>query len=217
MQTKSYLHLGSLLRIIVAAILFSTNLLADSSLEYGKTRSWTDKEGRELVAAFKGFAEDGSGVRLERQGDGRTFTVPFEQLSDSERLFLSTELQVLTARLRIIQVLENGIIASGSGFIGPKLPQEYERKIREKGTGLQAHLTLERTITETRMTAPRADIGDRVFVSMNTAGLVDDDTIEVRIWEDGTYAYTTVMGGRATIKKFTTLRPIDTGHLTPSS
>lgn len=198
-----------LLRAVAAAALLSTNLLANSILEYGKTRTWTDREGRELIAAFKGFADNGGGVLLERQSDNREFTVPFEQLSDSERHFLSTELQVVTARLRILQVLENGIMASGSGFIGPKLPQEYQRKVREKGTGLRSHEIVERTVTETRMRAPSAEIGDRVFVTMNTSGLVDDDIVKVRMWEEGTFAYTTVLGGRATIKKFTTRRPID--------
>ena len=193
--------------VIFAVILSWSFASANPPLEYGETRTWTDREGRELRAVFKGFTEDSTGIRLLRVNDEKIFSVPFTKLSDSERHFLSTELEALTANLRVIQVLKNGIIASGSAFAGPKMPKEYTRTIREKGTGLDAHKTVVRTVTEIRMVAPRPSLSDRFFVFMNTSNLVDDGRISVRMWPDGIYTYTTVLGAKATIPKYTTTRP----------
>jgi hypothetical protein len=59
------------------ARVYSTNPL------FGKTRTWTDKDGKTVEAEFRGFA-DGR-VKLRRTTDGRDFEVPITNLSAADR------------------------------------------------------------------------------------------------------------------------------------
>jgi hypothetical protein len=109
----------------------------------------------------------------------------------------------LTAKGKIIQVLDNGIILS---FIGistqthivaePYVAPPSEDQVRTIGIQL-AYRDRE---------VPYGINEERAFIPCNTTGLADNDHWEGIVWRNGTYSYQMVVGSVATIPKYTTDR-----------
>ncbi|MEM0895643.1 MAG: PQQ-binding-like beta-propeller repeat protein [Verrucomicrobiota bacterium] len=58
-------------------------------LTHAHARTWTNAEGKELVAEFVGV--NGDRVQLKRQSDGRTFEVPVASLSAADQAFIQEQ------------------------------------------------------------------------------------------------------------------------------
>lgn len=50
-------------------------------------RTWTSSDGREVVAAFRGFRENT--VKIRRQSDGRIFSIPLDRLSEEDQVWVT--------------------------------------------------------------------------------------------------------------------------------
>ena len=74
-------------------------------------RTWTDTQGRTIEATF--VKADETAVTVSR--DGKETTIPLSMLSKVDLAWVHTEVTAIDAKLYVIQVVKDGVIASGGG------------------------------------------------------------------------------------------------------
>jgi hypothetical protein len=172
-------------------------------------REWQVPENRTINARF--IEKRGNKILISRMSDGERLVYSLADLSTYDqqwvRYFVLMKDSAIDARIEIDQVLQNGVIASGWGYVGPVKVETVQRRASVPGTGLKTHTTETRTWHETHRSRESANLPDRFFVQCITEGLYDGQTINIRIWPRGTYSYQTVLGSSSTIRAYTSVMP----------
>ena len=115
----------------------------------------------------------------------------------------------LKVKLRVIQMTDDGILASGYYITEEEYEHtEYRTITRTVGIGgSQIDNTVRKRIpvkTEKRTRTTRHELPDRIFLVSSFSNLVDDDWFSSMIYPCGRYQYTTVMGGGSTVERYAT-------------
>lgn len=178
--------------------------IADSTV-----RTWTAEDGRTVEARY--IEMKGGKVLISRTSDGERFIYPLANLSSTDQewvhAFEEMRSTAIDATFRVLQVLEDGVLAEGSGFRGPEKTRTVRRTATVPGTGLNSHTTETKTWEEVVKEREQVLLKPRVFIRCDTDGLIDGSIDSKRIWPAGTYKFTTVMGAPATVAAYTAFAP----------
>ena|GEM_PF-6290307 len=169
---------------------------------------YTLPDGTVVTGKVKGVE---SGVKIVETEDGivrvpTKAVVEHKDFSDEEAArrkkharraaaIRATRATGLSARLTILQMVEDGILAKGVYYT----ETEYE-KVEEKTVG-SSRISISHGMRTRRQAH---SLGERIFVEGSFGSVVDGDTVQCVIYPNGRYSYTTVLGGQATVRKYTT-------------
>ena len=107
----------------------------------------------------------------------------------------------ITARIKVVQVLEHGILARSDAA---RVVQGKE-VVEVEGTGLDSHKKFKKVREVPVLVDADPRLKEIFFLRCDTKGLTDDTEVVRRFWEDGTYRYPSVNGSTKTVKAFTTI------------
>jgi hypothetical protein len=117
----------------------------------------------------------------------------------------------LKARLKIIQITDDGALATGFYVSETEYESKEYRTISEtKTVGLAAPgrpgtVTVQRQVpvkTEKRISTDQHPLPDRIYVVGVPSNLVDGDLLTATIFPCGRHQYITVMGGKSTVERY---------------
>ena len=127
------------------------------------------------------------------------------EVTKAKRIISDAAAKAMQARLKISQITDDGILATGFALVGPprkELVTSYSSK--KKGWGLTPNETVTTSNSRFVERRDRVTFDEYIFVKVNVSGHVDGDFVDLIIFPNGTYSYQSVGAGIKTIEKYTT-------------
>ncbi|HTJ77956.1 MAG TPA: SHD1 domain-containing protein [Rariglobus sp.] len=177
----------TLLFILLLAFLFA--------VQPAHARTWTDTTGREVQATLVGFTAGTVSIRL---AGGRVLQISRLKLSDDDKDFLAQcEKHRRTANrlsVHVIQSLDDGALCSVSKIVVVNVPT---KKIKY-ATGLDGP-----TYETVNVPTETPVMVDAVAFVRGLTTVADDDDVDLILWTDGSYSYTSVGAGAKHVPAYT--------------
>lgn len=156
---------------------------------------------KELGMSTDGVEEHRNKIALEKAEEARN-----AQIAAKNKKILS-DAYLHIALGQVLQVVDDGILlhvqSTWDGTHSDK--DQYETRSYKTGTALSGYRTVSRKeFIGTKKTKNTRDHDNwLIFVSCNTDNLVDGGLFFGDVWANGKYTYTTALGSRKTIPKYT--------------